>query len=250
MRDEVDNCPDIRNGDQRNTDGLSDGGDACDPDMDEDGFPNDDDTCEQIANPNQSVNPCAEDPDGDGIPTFDDNCFDVFNPDQFNNDARLQYSDELGDACDPDDDGDGVFDDRDNCPLIENPDQTDADGDGRGYLCDADDTPRATGTGGTGGAGGGGTAQPDSKAPVVTLDCPEASVRDGRGRARRPPPLLGGLHREGPAPRRRIARRLRLPRNRVARRQRAGSRTPPAPTRSCGSRARSSAAPGDCARCA
>ena len=218
VRDEMDNCPDIRNGDQRNTDGLSDGGDACDPDMDQDGFPNDDDSCEQIANPNQSVNPCAEDPDGDGIPTFDDNCFEVFNPGQFNNDARLQYSDELGDACDPDDDGDGVFDDRDNCPLIENPDQTDADGDGRGYLCDADDTPRATGTGGTGGAGGGGTAQPDSKAPVVTLKIARrlrfATVEDGlvvRLRCSEACTAKVRLHAG-----RRIARRLRLPRTRIA----------------------------------
>lgn len=221
VRDENDNCPDARNADQRNTDALSDGGDVCDPDMDEDGFLNEPDNCDQIANPDQSDNPCAEDQDGDGIATFQDNCFDVANHDQRNNDLRLQYGDGLGDACDPDDDGDGVFDDRDNCPLIENPDQTDADADGRGYLCDADDAPRATGTGGSGtsGAGGGAGAAPaDSTAPrvrvvmarrlrfatveeglVVGLRCSEACTATVRLHADRP-----------------TARRLRLPRSRVA----------------------------------
>ena len=109
--DGVDNCPNARNGDQRNTDGLADGGDACDPDMDEDGYYNDGrepaDNCPPIANADQSDNPCGEDPDGDGVPTYRDNCFDVYNPDQVNLDQNLQYSDPQGDACDPDDDGDG-----------------------------------------------------------------------------------------------------------------------------------------------
>ena len=34
-------------------------------------------------------------------------------------------------------DGDGVIDDEDNCPEIYNPDQWDADGDGRGAVCDS-----------------------------------------------------------------------------------------------------------------
>jgi hypothetical protein len=223
VKDEADNCPQTRNGDQRNTDGLPDGGDACDPDMDQDGYFNDgrepQDNCPPIANADQSANPCAEDQDGDGVATYQDNCFDVFNPDQRNNDLRYQYGDGMGDACDPDDDGDGEFDDRDNCPLVENPDQTDADRDGRGYLCDADDTPRATGTGGTGpgGGGGGGTGPGDSQAPklrlfvarrlrfatvedglVVRLRCSEACAASVR--------LLAD---------RRTARRLRLPRSRV-----------------------------------
>jgi hypothetical protein len=224
--DTVDNCPSIRNGDQRNTDGLSDGGDACDADMDQDGFFNDgrapEDNCPPIANPDQTENPCGEDQDRDGIATFRDNCFDVYNPDQLNNDARLQYGDDDGDACDPDDDGDGVFDDRDNCPLIENPDQSDADGDGRGYLCDADDAPRATGTGGTGGGGGagggGGIAQPDTKAPEVKVVIARrlrfATVEDGlvvRLRCSEACAATVRLHAG-----RRIARRLRLARDRVA----------------------------------
>jgi Ca2+-binding RTX toxin-like protein len=164
-----DNCPEDRNGDQRDTDG--DGpGDACDPDMDGDGHGNDVDNCPPVANADQSVNPCTEDPDGDGVPTFRDNCFDVANPDQRNNDFRFPYGDGLGDACDPDDDGDGVFDDVDNCPLVENPDQTDADGDGRGYLCDADDTPAPSepGGGGPGGGPGGPGEERDTTAPRVT----------------------------------------------------------------------------------
>jgi hypothetical protein len=170
--DAIDNCPNDRNGDQRDTDG--DGpGDACDPDMDGDGYSNTQDTCPPIANPTQSDNPCAEDPDRDGIPTFQDNCFDVHNPDQRNNDQRYTYGDEQGDACDPDDDGDGVFDNVDNCPLVENPDQTDADRDGRGYLCDADDTPSTSGGGrGTGGPTGGSGGQRDSTRPRVTASVP------------------------------------------------------------------------------
>ena len=220
--DTVDNCPAIRNGDQRNTDGLTDGGDACDPDMDQDGFFNDGrepaDNCPPIANPDQSDNPCGEDPDGDGVPTFRDNCFDVHNPDQFNNDARLQYSDAQGDACDPDDDGDGVFDDRDNCPLIENPDQTDADGDGRGYLCDADDTPRASGTGGGGGGGPGAVAPPDTKAPEVKLVVARrlrfATVEDGLVVGLRCSEACAATVRLHAGAR--VARRLHLGRNRVA----------------------------------
>jgi hypothetical protein len=173
VRDENDNCVNVRNGDQRDTDG--DGpGDACDSDKDGDGFANDADSCPPIANPDQSVNPCAEDPDGDSVPTFQDNCFDVPNRDQRNNDSRDEPADgQQGDACDPDDDEDGEFDTADNCPTVYNPDQTDADSDGRGYLCDADDTPQP-GTGGGGGGGGGGGPAPevDRTRPRVTISTP------------------------------------------------------------------------------
>jgi hypothetical protein len=166
VKDENDNCPTDRNGDQRNTDGLPDGGDACDPDMDEDGYFNDGrqpaDNCPQVYNPTQSENPCNEDPDHDGRPTFQDNCFEVYNPDQANFDQRFQYGDDQGDACDPDDDGDGDFDTADNCPRYENPNQVDADGDGLGYGCDADDTPRSSSAGGPGSAA-------DSKPPALAV---------------------------------------------------------------------------------
>jgi hypothetical protein len=166
VKDEQDNCPVDRNGDQKDTDG--DGpGDACDDDKDGDGFRNADDNCPPIPNPDQNpaTNPCAEDPDRDGRPTFDDNCFEVYNPDQANFDKRLQYGDDDGDACDPDDDGDGDFDTVDNCPLAENPDQTDADGDGLGFACDADDTPRSS----SNGPGAGGS---DKKAPQLAVSTP------------------------------------------------------------------------------
>jgi Tol biopolymer transport system component len=69
--DEVDNCPDVPNPNQEDTD--ADGiGDACDPDMDS---------------------------DGDGVPNDTDNCRDVPNPDQADSDG-----DGIGDACDPPDD--------------------------------------------------------------------------------------------------------------------------------------------------
>ena len=61
-------------------DGL---GDACDPDIDNDGVPNGADNCPLVANPGQT------DTDRDGA----------------------------GDACDGDDDGDGIPDNDDACPL-------------------------------------------------------------------------------------------------------------------------------------
>ena len=100
--DTMDNCPEVANQDQTDTD--NDGlGDACDDDDDNDGDLDGDDNCPLTPNPGQ------EDNDGDGI----------------------------GDACDDDDDNDGVPDDDDNCPLTPN-DQTDTDGDGKGDACDDD----------------------------------------------------------------------------------------------------------------
>ena len=49
---EPDNCPQVENADQLDTDfdGL---GDACDPDLDNDGHANDEDNCPHLPNPNQ-----------------------------------------------------------------------------------------------------------------------------------------------------------------------------------------------------
>ena len=71
------------------------------------------------------------DSDDDGVPDDDDNCPNVANADQADLDGDGQ-----GDACDSDIDGDGVGNGTDNCSRTPNPGQEDADGDGIGDECD------------------------------------------------------------------------------------------------------------------
>jgi hypothetical protein len=98
------------------------------PDADNDGVPDEDDNCPQVANADQA------DADKDGIGDACDNCPLISNPDQADADG-----DGIGDACEPtptDSDNDGVPDKYDNCPQVANADQADADGDGIGDVCD------------------------------------------------------------------------------------------------------------------
>jgi hypothetical protein len=91
VEDGQDNCPNIQNMDQQNTDGDQEG-DACDPDDDNDGIDDALDLCPLIQDQSQ------EDFDGDGI----------------------------GDLCDEDRDGDGILNYEDQCaatPLGIVPDQ-------------------------------------------------------------------------------------------------------------------------------
>jgi Thrombospondin type 3 repeat len=175
--DKVDNCPETRNGDQRNTDSDTPNGDSfgdrCDTDADADGVENSlpyldrgQDNCPVVANPDQTPaaqNPkygaaCYVDTDGDAVPDPLDNCPDLANADQ----ADYDY-DRTGDLCDPDNDEDGEFDAVDNCPFVYNYDQGDVDGDGRGTACD--DFEVAPSGGGGGGPGGG----RDDTAPALQL---------------------------------------------------------------------------------
>jgi Thrombospondin type 3 repeat/RTX calcium-binding nonapeptide repeat (4 copies) len=165
--DERDNCVFVKNGSQLDTD-RDGAGDACDDDDDGDGVPDSSDNCRVVHNPGQEDgadefpgrgDACRPvDSDGDGAFDEDDNCDAL--PSLNQNDID---GDDRGDVCDDDMDGDIYPNDRDNCPTVYNIEffdgdgdgtresfhQPDADRDGVGTACDADE---AT-VGGPGGSG-------------------------------------------------------------------------------------------------
>lgn len=107
-------------------------------DTDGDGVPDYEDNCPDISNEDQTDTDedgvgdvCDEDDDNDGVLDDDDNCVLVPNPDQIDTDG-----DTFGDVCDDDDDGDGVSDSEDNCPTVPNPGQEDWNDVGPGDACD------------------------------------------------------------------------------------------------------------------
>ena len=123
--DNFDSCPTIFNPDQNNsdTDLL---GDACDPDDDNDGTPD----ALDCAPTNKLIHPAAVE-QCDGV---DNNCTDGI-------DEGFPDTDDDGtpDCLDSDDDNDGHGDSQDNCPTVANPGQTNSDTDLAGDACDTDD---------------------------------------------------------------------------------------------------------------
>jgi len=123
--DDFDNCPQVPNGDQFNsdTDLL---GDACDDDDDNDGDPDETD-CEPT---NDAVHHDAEEL-CDGI---DNNCVDGVDEGWGDIDV-----DGVADCVDPDKDGDDIPNELDNCPEEPNGNQFNSDTDLLGDACDDDD---------------------------------------------------------------------------------------------------------------
>jgi hypothetical protein len=130
-------------------------------DSDEDGIPDNQDSCPNVTNSGTDVDAdgiddacdadigSSNDLDSDGVLNSADNCPVIANTDQENRDSDL-----FGDVCDTDADGDGVddkvdngdgsfsalapTDDGDNCPLVPNDGQSDLDSDANGDACDTD----------------------------------------------------------------------------------------------------------------
>lgn len=147
ISDVLDNCPDVPNPDQLDTDSDS-LGNVCDEDDDNDGIPDISDFCaledatgyddyigRGTSNPGKDG--CVDDVDSDNIKDNADNCVGYHNPSQLDTD-----SDGIGNPCDicpfdpeNDVDQDEICGNLDNCPFKFNPDQEDSDDDGIGDVC-------------------------------------------------------------------------------------------------------------------
>ncbi len=135
--DSTDNCREVANADQLNTDGDA-FGNACDDDDDNDGTPDSEDAFPLDENEDTDTDGdgtgdnADTDDDGDGTPDSED----AFPLDE--NEDTDTDGDGTGDNADTDDDGDGTPDSEDDLPK--NPDEnSDVDGDGIGDIEDPDD---------------------------------------------------------------------------------------------------------------
>jgi hypothetical protein len=148
--DENDNCPNVPNADQSDTDG--DGlGDVCDPssppfvcdgatDCSSHGVCLPNGTC--FCDPGWTGVRCDQDIDecaiAGGSCGADASCSNT--PGSFACSCNAGFTGD-GFDCEPDPDGDGVPNPSDNCPSVSNPDQADADQDGIGDACEAPPPP-------------------------------------------------------------------------------------------------------------
>lgn len=213
ISDDRDNCPGVVNPGwrlvQRDADG--DGlGDACDPDSDGDGVPDQGsatqapDNCPLVSNRYQQdadgdgVGNACDDEDGDLVLDHHDNCPTTYNPrnafDANGNELdppaqRDLDGDGVGDACDPDADGDGIPGRSDNAPTVPNPSQADTDGDGVGDVADSCPQTRNPGQVDTDGDGRGDACDDDDDGDAVDdvddncpqRDNPRQTDTDGNG---------------------------------------------------------------------